>query len=156
VWLTAVRVHQPALTTGCDVTFPPTLHLVHSQPALFNAVYLEPEPTGTIPPLTRKRKAAEATISSGAASLPSSKRILASAGLGPEAPPTPVTTASNGMDYEDDFMSAVSSEDDILPDDSDNDDDMSGPEGMSLTLPCFASDTGAIRVSTTHRWMARS
>jgi hypothetical protein len=33
------------------------------------------------------------------------------------------------MDYEDDFMSAVSSEDDILPDDSDNDDDMSAPEG---------------------------
>jgi ariadne-1 len=32
------------------------------------------------------------------------------------------------MDSEDDFMSAVSSEDDILPDDSDND-DLSGADG---------------------------
>ncbi|KAK3319805.1 hypothetical protein B0T19DRAFT_445599 [Cercophora scortea] len=55
----------------------------------------------------------------------SNKRIIASAG--PEAaPPTPVTTASNGMDSEDDFMSAVSSGDDIQ-DDSDND-DMSGAD----------------------------
>jgi hypothetical protein len=39
-----------------------------------------------------------------------------------------VTTASNGgMDTDDDFMSNVSSEDDILPDDSDN--DGSGDEG---------------------------
>jgi hypothetical protein len=35
------------------------------------------------------------------------------------------------MDSDDDFMSPVSSEDDILPDDSDND-DMSGAEGCPL------------------------
>jgi len=39
-----------------------------------------------------------------------------------------VTTASNGgMDTDDDFMSNVSSEDDMIPDDSDN--DISGDDG---------------------------
>lgn len=35
------------------------------------------------------------------------------------------------MDYEDDFMSTVSSDDDMQPDDSENEDeDRSAPEGM--------------------------
>lgn len=85
----------------------------------------------TIPPLTRKRKAAEATISSCSKedSLPS-KKTIASAGFEP-APPTPVTTASHEMDSDDESMSAVSSEDDIPLDDSDNE-DISGPDDFDF------------------------
>ena len=99
---------------------------------------LDEQPQGfTISPTTRKRKAAEATISSG--SLP--KRF---ASAGPEAaPPTPLTSASNTMDSDDDFNSAASSKDDGLQDYSDND-DMSGIEG-SLLLPPHSSRDGPPR-----------
>ncbi|KXH39518.1 IBR domain-containing protein [Colletotrichum nymphaeae SA-01] len=79
---------------------------------------------GTIPPTTRKRKAAEATISSNNQETATKKRIASAAGQ--DAPPTPVTTASNGMDSEEDFMSAPSSDDEIMQDDSGE--DMSGPD----------------------------
>ncbi|KXH66584.1 IBR domain-containing protein [Colletotrichum salicis] len=79
---------------------------------------------GTIPPTTRKRKAAEATISSNNQDTATKKRIASAAGQ--DAPPTPVTTASNGMDSEEDFMSAPSSDDEIMQDDSGE--DMSGPD----------------------------
>ncbi|KAF9873500.1 IBR domain-containing protein [Colletotrichum karsti] len=83
-----------------------------------------PPKVGTIPPTTRKRKAAEATISSKSQDVLPNKRIASAATQ--DAPPTPVTTASNGMDSEEDFMSALSSEDEIMQDDSG--DDMSGPD----------------------------
>ncbi|KXH51866.1 IBR domain-containing protein [Colletotrichum simmondsii] len=79
---------------------------------------------GTIPPTTRKRKAAEATISSNNQDTATKRRIASAAGQ--DAPPTPVTTASNGMDSEEDFMSAPSSDDEIMQDDSGE--DMSGPD----------------------------
>ncbi|KAG7042749.1 IBR domain-containing protein [Colletotrichum scovillei] len=83
-----------------------------------------PSAVGTIPPTTRKRKAAEATISSNNQETATKKRIASAAGQ--DAPPTPVTTASNGMDSEEDFMSAPSSDDEIMQDDSGE--DMSGPD----------------------------
>ncbi|OHF04500.1 IBR domain-containing protein [Colletotrichum orchidophilum] len=86
---------------------------------------------GTIPPTTRKRKAAEATISSNTQDTATKKRIASAAKQ--DAPPTPVTTVSNGMDSEEDFMSAPSSEDEIMQDDSGE--DMSGPDGMSAPPP---------------------
>ena len=71
--------------------------------------------TGTIPPATRKRKAAEATISSNSGSdAPSNKRIASAATIDKEAaPPTPVTMTSNGMDSEEDFMSNVTSDEEM-------------------------------------------
>lgn len=89
--------------------------------------------TVTIPPTTRKRKAAEATISSASKedSQPNAKRVLASASLNTiaAAPLTPHTTVSNGMDSEDEYMSAMSSDDDAALDDSDNEDLSGGEEG---------------------------
>ncbi|KAJ0338447.1 hypothetical protein COL922a_005574 [Colletotrichum nupharicola] len=88
-----------------------------------------PSPTslvGTIPPTTRKRKAAEATISSESPDALPNKRIASAANQTQHAPPTPVTTASNGMDSEEDFMSALSSEDEMMQDDSGE--DMSGAD----------------------------
>ncbi|KAK1720433.1 IBR domain-containing protein [Colletotrichum acutatum] len=90
----------------------------------------DPGTFGTIPPTTRKRKAAEATISSNNQDTTTKKRIASAAGQ--DAPPTPVTTASNGMDSEEDFMSAPSSDDEIMQDDSGE--DMSGPDGMYTPL----------------------
>ncbi|KAK1457286.1 IBR domain-containing protein, partial [Colletotrichum cuscutae] len=89
-----------------------------------------PSAVGTIPPTTRKRKAAEATISSNNQDTATKKRIASAAGQ--DAPPTPVTTASNGMDSEEDFMSAPSSDDEIMQDDSGE--DMSGADGMYTPL----------------------
>lgn len=110
---------------------------------------------GTIPPQTRKRKAAEATTSPiSDDTLPNKRTQLASAGKqhqGPEAaPPTPLTTttshngnddshsdadpaADDAMDSEDDFMSNLSSEDDMMQED-DSDNDMSNPEGETTTM----------------------
>lgn len=73
-------------------------------------------PTDTIPPTTRKRKAAEATLSSVNKGQHPKKRVASAA-----SPPTPVTAGSPSMDSDDDFMSGVSSEDDVLQDESDND-----------------------------------
>jgi hypothetical protein len=82
-----------------------------------------------IPPTTRKRTAAEATITKD-----SQAKRLASAGPdNAAAPPTPLTAASNTMDSEDDFMSPATSDDDVLQD-SDND-DMSGAEGECTWFP---------------------
>jgi ariadne-1 len=83
-----------------------------------------------IPPNTRKRTAAEAKISSNdATSAVPNKKIAASAAKesttsAEPAPPTPVT----GMDSDEDFLSTVSSDDDVMQD-SDND-GISGGEGM--------------------------
>ncbi|KAJ6790192.1 hypothetical protein PWT90_07898 [Aphanocladium album] len=73
----------------------------------------------TIPPSTRKRKAAETTIPSAS---PSKKHVV-SAVESQAAPPTPVTT--NGMDSDEDFMSQLSSDDEIMQDSAD---DLSGAE----------------------------
>lgn len=92
----------------------------------------------TIPPVTRKRKAAEATLSSLPKETLPNKRIASAASPAPVhtsvdektairskiAPPTPVTMASNGMDSEEDFMSAMSSDEEMQ--------DFSGEEGKIL------------------------
>jgi ariadne-1 len=73
----------------------------------------------TISSQTKKRKA-EASLTSVQDTTRSTKR-LASARV--HTPPTPLTTGSQDMDSEDDFMSGVSSdEDDVLQDESDGDD----------------------------------
>ncbi|KAM0262499.1 hypothetical protein ACHAQJ_001753 [Trichoderma viride] len=93
------------------------------------ATFVEPDSTGTaatvtIPPITRKRKAAEATITSTDTESPPQKKVVASAGL-PAAPPTPVTTRD--MDSEEEYMSPISTDDDeIMQDDSG--DELSGPD----------------------------
>ncbi|KAK1775906.1 hypothetical protein QBC45DRAFT_395702 [Copromyces sp. CBS 386.78] len=107
---------------------------------------------GTIPPQTRKRKAAEATTSpTPDDTLPNKRPQLTSAGKhqleGPEAaPPTPLTTttshngndshsdadpAADAMDSDDDFMSNLSSEDDMVQED-DSDNDVSNPEDFDF------------------------
>lgn len=72
--------------------------------------------TANIPPITRKRKAAEAT------EIQPNKRIAsAAASETPAAPPTPVTTVADShpeMDSEDEFMS-MSSDDEIMQDSAD-------------------------------------
>lgn len=77
-----------------------------------------PSTVDTIPPQSKKRKAAEAIASSDNLSAARESKRIASAVK--EGPPTPLTTASP-MDSEDDFMSGMSSEDDVLQE-SDNDD----------------------------------
>ncbi|TDZ21650.1 E3 ubiquitin-protein ligase dbl4 [Colletotrichum orbiculare MAFF 240422] len=85
-------------------------------------------------PLSYRRKAFNSPwFYSTRETLPN-KRIASAATAtptAPQAPPTPVTTASNGMDSEEDFMSALSSDDDVMqdysgeesgPDDFDEDD----------------------------------
>lgn len=91
-------------------------------------VNISDEPSNdTIPPTTRKRKAAEASIASPLEEALTKKQALASAA--PEAaPPTPLTNVSNTMDSDDEFLSAPSSEDDLLQDESDNE-ELSDPEG---------------------------
>lgn len=76
--------------------------------------------TATIPPTTRKRKAAEATITSANRDETPNKRIIASAAVSDNhaLPPTPVTTASNPMDSDEEYMSALSSDDELMQDDS--------------------------------------
>lgn len=107
---------------------------------------MSPISTAKIPPTTRKRKAAEAKISSTKTDKTPNKRVLASAAA-PEstlptasaakpseaAPPTPVT----GMDSDEDFLSTVSSDDDVMQD-TDNE-DLSGAEG--LFHPVFTTIT---------------
>lgn len=70
---------------------------------------------GTIPPTTRKRKAAEATVSSDSRDNAPAKRPVASAANSTSAarpaPPTPTTT---GMDSEEDYMSNISSDDEVM------------------------------------------
>lgn len=91
-----------------------------------------------IPPTTRKRKAAEATITSTNIDDLPNKRVLASAAkptsalagsvtVTAAAPPTPLTTGSNDMDSDEDYISGLSSEDELMQDDSL--DAMSGAEG---------------------------
>jgi ariadne-1 len=97
-----------------------------------------PLTTVTIPPITRKRKAAEATITSTDTETPPQKKVVASAGL-PAAPPTPVTTRD--MDSEEEYMSPISTDDDeIMQDDSG--DELSGPDGKPYStffpLPAFS------------------
>ncbi len=57
--------------------------------------------------------------------LPNKRVILASAASASAAPPTPVT----GMDSDEDFVSNMSSDDDMMQDDTDND-LSAGDEGM--------------------------
>jgi ariadne-1 len=80
----------------------------------------------TIPPITRKRKAAETTINSVTRDDLPNKKVIVSAAEPSPAPPTPVTTASNGMDSEEEYMSAMSSDDEMMQDDSG--DQLSGPD----------------------------
>lgn len=77
-----------------------------------------------IPPKTRKRKAAEARLHSTIKESHPNKRTSASAGhntLG--SPPTPQTSASTTMDSDDEMLSNLSSDDDVLQDESDSDAD---------------------------------
>ncbi|OBS18287.1 hypothetical protein FPOA_10014 [Fusarium poae] len=76
--------------------------------------------TATIPPTTRKRKAAEATITSANRDEAPNKRVIASAALSDKhaLPPTPITTVSNPMDSDEEYMSALSTDDEIMQDDS--------------------------------------
>ncbi|EXF76347.1 IBR domain-containing protein [Colletotrichum fioriniae PJ7] len=113
---------DPRRPSPSSVSHPP----IHFNPVSAPSETLPSPPSavGTIPPTTRKRKAAEATISSNNQDTATKKRIASAAGQ--DAPPTPVTTASNGMDSEEDFMSAPSSDDEIMQDDSGE--DMSGPD----------------------------
>jgi len=93
-----------------------------------------PSPVDTIPPQSKKRKAAEEIVSSDNLSAARSNKRIASEIK--EGPPTPLTTASP-MDSEDDFMSGMSSEDDVLQE-SDNDDgsaDGMFAPGISLKAP---------------------
>lgn len=119
---------DPRRPSPSSVSHPP----IHFNPVSAPSETLPSPPSavGTIPPTTRKRKAAEATISSNNQDTATKKRIASAAGQ--DAPPTPVTTASNGMDSEEDFMSAPSSDDEIMQDDSGE--DMSGPDGMYTPL----------------------
>lgn len=74
-----------------------------------------------IPPKSRKRKAAEAKLSSTNKDLHPNKRTSAAAAHPTQgSPPTPVTTASTNMDSDDDMISNLSSDDDVLQDESDN------------------------------------
>ncbi|KAK2609141.1 hypothetical protein QQS21_002368 [Conoideocrella luteorostrata] len=69
----------------------------------------------TISPTTRKRKAAEATIfSQDQEGVPPQKRLIASAADHPAAPPTPVTTTSFNMDSDEEYLSAMSTDDEIM------------------------------------------
>lgn len=86
-------------------------------------------PADKIPPTTRKRKAAEAKISAETTDTLPNKRVVASAAATDAAPPTPIT----GMDSDEDFLSTISSGDDGMQDDTDND-DLSGGEGMSVPV----------------------
>jgi hypothetical protein len=96
-----------------------------------------PSTTAKIPPTTRKRKAAEATIASIKADKLPNKRTTASTAAAATiasaeaAPPTPVT----GMDSDEDFVSTISSDEDVMQDDTDGG-DVSGAEGGLL---CFAN-----------------
>lgn len=77
-----------------------------------------------IPPKTRKRKAAEARLPSTIKESHPNKRTSASAGhntLG--SPPTPQTSASTTMDSDDEMLSNLSSDEDVLQDESDSDAD---------------------------------
>ncbi|ROT35766.1 ariadne-1 [Sodiomyces alkalinus F11] len=86
--------------------------------------------TAAIPPTTRKRKAAEASISSQPTEALPNKRVASAAKS--KAPPTPVTTTSNTMDSEEDFMSAMSSDADMQ--------DFSGEEAPSYPFTYFDDD----------------
>lgn len=119
------------LTTHTSKTRPYNLH-----PPLqtyFRTRSLPPSPSVTIPPQTRKRKAAEATLLSTQGIRPN-KRISASAAKQVHAsPPTPLTTVSTTMDSDDDMLSNPSSDDDLLQDDSDNNSD--GQLSLCLIRP---------------------
>ncbi|RFU78282.1 ring finger [Trichoderma arundinaceum] len=105
-------------TAVCCITIPSA-----DAPSSTGRFAASPGTTVTIPPITRKRKAAEATITSTDTENTPQKKIVASAGL-PAAPPTPVTTGD--MDSEEEYMSPISSDDEIMQDDSG--DEISGPE----------------------------
>ncbi|EGX91804.1 RING finger protein [Cordyceps militaris CM01] len=90
----------------------------------------------TISSSTRKRKAAETTISPASPN----KKYVVSAVESLAAPPTPVTT--HGMDSDEDFMSQLSSDDDIMQDSADDmstaeydDDDFDEPDPDFGLLP---------------------
>ena len=76
---------------------------------------VETPSTGTIPPTTRKRKAAEATEPSNPGpDVPSNKRVASAAAIEKvAAPPTPVTMTSKSMDSEEDFMSNATSDEEM-------------------------------------------
>ncbi|KAK8113816.1 uncharacterized protein PG998_001693 [Apiospora kogelbergensis] len=117
--------YQPKL----DPTIPPAVFTVFARRKLTGIFCETPSCTADkIPPITRKRKAAEAKItdsSSSSARSTTKRRTATLKEQNPDpAPPTPVT----GMDSDEDFLSTVSSDDDVMLDDSDNDDISNGDE----------------------------
>ncbi|TVY73537.1 E3 ubiquitin-protein ligase dbl4, partial [Lachnellula suecica] len=97
--------------------------------------FKHPSTNDTIPPQTKKRKAAEAIAPSDNLSATRASKRIASAAL-KEGPPTPLTTASP-MDSEDEFMSGMSSEDDGLDglQESDNEDGSADDFGFDEPEP---------------------
>ncbi|TVY54427.1 E3 ubiquitin-protein ligase dbl4, partial [Lachnellula cervina] len=97
----------------------------------------------TIPPQSKKRKAAEAIVASDTLSAQRSSKRIASAAAVKEGPPTPLTTGSP-MDSEDEFMSGMSSDDDMLQE-SDNDDGSADDFGFDEPEPDLGySQKGAV------------
>jgi hypothetical protein len=80
----------------------------------------------------RKRKAAEELVPSDKPAQRSSKRV--GSAVSKEGPPTPLTT-STPMSSEDDFMSGMSSDEDDMLQESDNED--GSADGMQLSLNPF-------------------
>lgn len=90
--------------------------------------------TVKIPSITRKRKAAEATITLANQDDSPQKKIVASAATPAAAPPTPMTSGSIGMDSEEEYMSAMSTDDELMQHDSG--DEITDGDGNYL-VSCF-------------------
>ncbi|TVY91843.1 E3 ubiquitin-protein ligase [Lachnellula willkommii] len=105
--------------------------------------FKHPSTIDTIPPQSKKRKAAEATVASDTLSAQRSSKRIASAAAVKEGPPTPLTTGSP-MDSDDEFMSGMSSDDDMLQE-SDNDDGSADDFGFDEPEPDLGySQKGAV------------
>ncbi|TVY35644.1 E3 ubiquitin-protein ligase, partial [Lachnellula subtilissima] len=105
--------------------------------------FKHPNTIDTIPPQSKKRKAAEAIVASDNLSAQRSSKRIASAAADKEGPPTPLTTTSP-MDSDDDFMSGMSSDDDMLQE-SDNDDGSADDFGFDEPEPDLGySQKGAV------------
>ncbi|TVY15677.1 E3 ubiquitin-protein ligase dbl4 [Lachnellula arida] len=105
--------------------------------------FKHPSTIDTIPPQSKKRKAAEATVASDTLSAQRSSKRIASAAAVKEGPPTPLTTGSP-MDSDDEFMSGMSSDEDMLQE-SDNDDGSADDFGFDEPEPDLGySQKGAV------------
>jgi hypothetical protein len=109
--------------------------VIEARPYLLQGIGISQ--AANIPPLTRKRKAAEATITSTPKEDVANKKILVSAASALAAPPTPVTTTTSvEMDSEEDFMSQMSSDDENM--NYDSGDALSDADGMNNPNPIQA------------------